>query len=274
LINVFQVAEALGARAVQFAEPHPFFLGERAGNFDLIWDSAPSPLPTLEGEFFNARTFRLEQTASGVARVFAELVRPMLARPLRTPDPRVVGSDLVLHFRAGDVFRQSKLPHPGYGQPPLSFYLTVVEREQPARVWLVYEDRSNPCIEATEVALKARGVEVLMQSATLTEDLQVMLSATRMASGRGSFGEMIAHLSGRLRRAYFFERGGSVHALQHLGVEVTVARDANGEFKSKLLSNNWVASSEQRTLLLSYPAEKLSFEVRPYLHERIATSAT
>ena len=188
---------------------HPFFEGGRAGDFELIWADNLSLLPTLEGEFFNVRAFRLKSSAPEMARVFTELVRPLLVARLREPDLRVRRDDLVLHFRAGDIFRQTRPPHPGYGQPPLSYYLAAVEREQPARVWLVFEDRSNPCIDAAEAALRKRGVEVLLQSGTLEEDLRLLLSASRLVAGRGSFAHMVAHLSERLRKAYFFEQGRS-----------------------------------------------------------------
>ena len=166
--------------------------------------------------------------------------------------------DLVLHFRAGDIFRQTRPPHRGYGQPPLSYYLAAVEREQPARVWLVFEDRGNPCIDAAEAALRKRGVEVLLQSGTLEEDLRLLLSASRLVAGTGSFAHMVAHLSEQLRKAYFFGKA-KVEVLRELGVEVILGRDADGEFRTKLLNNNWIGSAEQLDLLISYPADKLMF---------------
>jgi len=156
------------------------------------------------------------------------------------------------------VFRK---PHPSYAQPPLSYYIAAVDREQPTRVWLVFEDRSNPCIEAAEAALRHRGIEVLLQSGSLADDLRLLMSATCLVGGRGSFAYMIAHLSGRLRRAYFFERGG-MEALRELGIAVIIARDADHEFKAKLLNNNWIASPEQRALMLSYPADNLAFKIQ------------
>jgi len=260
LINVFLVADQLNAEQIQFPQPHPFFASVRAGNFNLSWGTAKPTSPALEGEFFNSKAFRLKGKASNIARVVIELVRPMLAETLRSPDPRVQDSDLVLHFRGGDVFRQTMRPHPLYAQPPLSFYLSVVEREGPNRVWLVFEDRSNPCVEAAASELKRQGYPVILQSGTLAEDIRVLLSATRFASARGTFGEMIAHLSHRLQRAYFFERP-RLEVLRRLGIEAILAKDVGGEFTSKLLSNNWEASPEQQAMLLSYPANKLSFEL-------------
>lgn len=70
----------------------------------------------------------------------------------------------------------------------------------------MFEDCSNPCVEAAEVALQACGVKVLMQSGTLEEDLRVLLSASQLAGGRSSFAYAIAYLSERLRRRIFLNR--------------------------------------------------------------------
>ena len=136
-----------------------------------------------------------------------------------------------------------------------AYYLSAVEREQPSRVWLVFEDRNNPCIDAVEGALRARGVDVVTQSGTLVEDLRFLLSAGCIVAGRGTFLRMTSHLSDRLRRIYFFEEGSS--SLCEMGVDVVKAVDADGELKSKVLRNNWTNSLEQRALILSYPSQKL-----------------
>ena len=219
LTNAFLIAEALGAGTVQFVQLHPFFEGGRVGDFELIWGDNLSLLPTLEGDFFSVGAFRHRPTRREIAHSFTEFVRPLLVARLRQPDLRVRRDDLVLHFRAGDIFRQTRPPHRGYGQPPLSYYLAAVEREQPARVWLVFEDRSNPCIDAAEAALRQRGVEVLLQSGTLEEDLRLLLSASHLVAGTGSFAHMVAHLSERLCKAYFFGKA-NVEVLRELGVEV------------------------------------------------------
>jgi len=237
---------------------HPFFEGGRVGDLELIWGDNLSIVPTLEGEFFNVMAFCLKSSAPEMARVFTESVRPLLVARLREPDRRITREDLVLHFRAGDIFRQTRPPNPGYGQPPLSYYLAAVDREQPARVWLVFEDRGNPCIDAAEGALRKRGVEVLLQSGTLEEDLRLLLSASRLVAGIGSLAHMVAHLSERLRKVYFFGKV-NVEVLHELGVEVIVGRDADGEFRTKLLNSNWIGSAEQRALMISYPADKLAF---------------
>src|SRR4029079_17701107 len=122
------------------------------------------------------------------------------------------------------------------------------------------EDRANPCIAATEAALQSRGIQVLVQSGALADDLRVLLSARRMVGGRGTFIHMVAHLSERLEKLYIFEHGAPrMQPLRQLGVEVILARDARNEYKVSLLSGNWAGSPAQHALMLSYPAESLQF---------------
>lgn len=262
LVNVFYVAEKYGARSIYFAEPHQFFAGGRAGNLELVWeDRKPAcAVPSIEGSFFHLKAFSLKQTAPDMARILVTFVRPLIAARIREPDPRVGEDDLILHFRSGDVFRTPELA-PSHGQPPISYYLSAIEREQPARVWLVFEDRGNPCVDAIEAALRSRGIEVMMQSGTLAEDLRILMSARRLVAGRGTFAYWVAHLSERLRRVYILHKAGRMRTLRELGVEVIIAEDRDGEFQRSLLNKNWTGSPAQRALMLSYPPEKLRFSL-------------
>jgi len=274
LRNVFHAAEALGVGTIHFAEPHPFFAGAGGRGPRLVWDtanSAPS-VSTIEGSFFHLNAFRLTPTPSETSHIFAQSIRPLVKPEIREGDPRVGEDDLVLHFRSGDAFSTPTLAL-NHGQPPLSYYLSAVERERPARVWLVFEDRGNPCIDAAETALRSRGVEVMVQSGTLADDLRLLMSARRLVAGRGTFVYWIAHLSERLQRAYFVHKPGRMWALRDLGVEVVLAEDLDGEFEAGVLRGNWLNSPAQRALLLSYPAEKLAFSTLKVRRPRASADA-
>jgi hypothetical protein len=113
-----------------------------------------------------------------------------------------------------------------------------------------------------EAALRQRGIEVVMQSELLAEDLCVLLNARRIVAGRGTFMFVIAHLSTCLDRIYFFDKR-KVRSLRQLGVEVIRAKDVDGEFNTTVLSGQWKNTPEQHRLMLSYPADKLVFEPPP-----------
>jgi hypothetical protein len=261
LINCFYVAEALRADTLEFAKPHPFFEADRVGPFSLRISANPTrgKGTVLEGMFFMMNAFRMNLTDADCARITETYLGPLVAPSIATPDPRVLASDLVMHFRGGDVFRTDKPPHRGYGQPPMEYYLGAFEREKPARVWLVSEDRANPCVEGVANYLAKRGVEVVLQSDTLANDLRVLMSAECLVAGRGSFAPMLGLLSTRLRRFYHLGKNGRLEPMRLRGVDIITASDTDGEYQARIFGRNWTGSAEQLELMLTYPRDKISF---------------
>ena len=256
LRNALQLARSLSVDLIECAYPHPFFASGSAAGFQFAFNDQRPRQPTLEGSFFLMDAFRLPKNAQSDAYLVRHIIRTLLNFEIAAGDPRVEGEDLVLHFRSGDVFSKNKPPHPAYGQPPLSFYLSAVDREKPRRVWLVFEDELNPCVSASRAALLDRGIEVVSQSGSLAADLRVLLSARRLVASRGTFVRMIAQLSGVIEKAYFFGREEDKE-LKTLGVKVITVRDEAGGYADVL--SMWSASTEQLSLMLSYPATALAF---------------
>lgn len=109
--------------------------------------------------------------------------------------------------------------------------------------------------------MKGRGVEVVLQSASLIEDMRVLLSAARIVAGLGTFVPAVALLSARLKALYLF--GPPNRALRLLGVSLIEGIDTVGNYRERVLSSNWRALPEQRALMLSYPARAISFTEHP-----------
>jgi hypothetical protein len=264
LQNVFNMAERYGARRLEFPKPHPFFTGFHVGGIELAWQPSADPSPgagpqrsSLTGEFFFLAALGKRPTSVEQAGAMARYVRPLLVPALQEPHPRVRDGDLVLHFRAGDIFAREGFINPLYGQPPLAYYLAAVDRERPSRVWLVFEDRGNPAIGAAEAALRERGIEVLTQSGELAADLHLLLHAPCLVASVGTFCPAIASLSTRTRKVYLF--GPRIQSLLDLGVHTVEARDREGIYHRAVRSMNWQATPEQIALMLSYPAAALDF---------------
>ena len=257
LKNVFLAARRYEASTIQFPSPHPFFSGSVAGPFGLTWTTmGRAPVPTgLEGDFFIILGLGFRPTPEQEASVLKELVRPLLVPQLQANPPALEDVDMVLHFRGGDVFKPpiGHAPHRGYGQPPLAYYLAAVAREKPSRVRLVFQDRSNPTVAAAEEALKARGIEVLMQSSSLGADLRVLLNARCLVGSFGSFCQGIAALSTRVQRFYQF--GPPIPALRLLGIHLVEGVDEPGDYRRAAASDNWAATPVQLALMTEYPEE-------------------
>lgn len=257
LQNAFAVGQAVGAHTIVWPD-HEFFEGERVGEFRLIRSREELPAGFgIEGMFYYLEPFGLRLSRDEQLQLVQDYVRPLVTNRIMGPDPRVRPDDLVLHFRAGDVFSN---PHPLYGQPPLAYYLAAVDREQPHRVWLVFEDRANPTIDAAEAAIRARGVGVMVQSGHLESDLRVLLSAQRLVVGVGTFGLAVSMLSPRLRRLYLFQGwDGWDYVTPPSEIQVVRARDARGHYVASIMSQNWAGTPAQRDLMLSYPSEAIDF---------------
>jgi len=238
--------------------PSKLFQARDLGEFEVTTASEDSTALRvgLAGLFYYLEPFCLKRPTENLLESVRRYVRPMLSDVLRESDPRVREHDLVLHFRAGDVFHH---PVAHYGQPPLAYYLAAIEREKPSRTWLVFEDRANPCIDAAEAWLQRRGLEVVIQSGALDDDLRVLLSARRLVIGQGTFSSSVAMLSTHLRRLYTF-KSELWDDLRLPDVETIQGIDIEGGYTRALLSKNWTASPEQRALMLSYPAEALRFD--------------
>jgi hypothetical protein len=257
LHHVFYLAKTYNIRQIVLP-PTKIFRPQKVEEFELIAESEGNSGELglgLAGVFYYLEPFCLEAPAEGLLPSVQRYVRPLLSEALSRVDPRVGENDLVLHFRASDVFSH---PVAHYGQPPLAYYLAAIEREKPERTWLVFEDRANPCIDAAEAWLKARRLEVVTQSSSLEEDLRVLLSARRLVIGQGTFGVSVAMLSTQLRRLYTF-KAETWDYLRLPEVEMVQGVDVAGRYTLALLSQNWTGSAEQRALMLSYPAEAIRF---------------
>jgi hypothetical protein len=161
----------------------------------------------------------------------------------------------VIHFRSGDAFGAT--PHGNLGQPPFSYYEKLVSKENPARVVLVYEDRANPVIAEVERHLDARGIPWAVQSSSFEDDLTVLLGARSLVTAHGTLAEALLLLSPHLTRWIHF---GKPHEpfFRRRGVDSVVSIvDSTGEYSEQILNGNWTNSQAQRSLMISFPGEKL-----------------
>jgi len=162
---------------------------------------------------------------------------------------------LTIHLRGGDIFGPE--PHRDYGQPPLSFFLKVMQSQPWKSITLVTEDELNPCIEGisqwckeSQVPFKLTGQEsVKLAVAELGRAKNLVLS-------NGTFGPAALFLYPLDRRVYFF--GHTRHPLLRAAKgELSRVKDREGEYIKDVMSGNWTNSSKQRQLMTSYPLDYL-----------------
>jgi hypothetical protein len=161
---------------------------------------------------------------------------------------------LVIHIRSGDIFGER--PHPSMGQPPLSFYVTVIEETKPSRVVLVYEDDRNPVIRVLSEYLNDHAIDHQIRSGDLAEDLGVLLAARQLVTGNGTFGQGILLLSQNLEKWFVFGQGGRRRFPRGSKLHVCSITDESGDYGKEL--NPWRNSAKQRELMVMFPASNLT----------------
>lgn len=174
----------------------------------------------------------------------------------KTESPTLPDSHLVIHLRGGDVFGPRKPA--SYGQPPLAFYETLLAHEAWTGVTVVHEDEKNPVLRPLLESCTARKIPVTTHSGSVVDDIAVLLGASTLVAGRGTFMPAVVGLSRNVRRVFYFHDKFSLHP-PVAGVEIVRIIDKEGTYVQDVLSNNWENSEYQHNLMLSYPQSNLEF---------------
>jgi hypothetical protein len=232
------------------------------------------PGPVLHGQFLYAPRFGEDLAALSVQDVHAavtDILRPLF-RPLVAQAAALDLATLVLHFRAGDIFVDTHI-HPFYVQPPASYYLAAVAHARRhlgvTSVRLVTEDRGNPAIDIVEDALRRQGIDVTVQSASFLEDLACLLGAAHLVAPYGTFCEIAALLSDRLRSYTAFRQFESHHdfqqrripflrgALHAAGIRCIRISDPAHDY---IPPNAWERTPAQMQQMRYFPLHRLAVE--------------
>jgi len=208
-----------------------------------------SPQAHLVGTFFHNSAFEADVVDQHTRTQSFALLR-RLNKDSASHEP-LDPLHLVIYMRGQDAFGPHR--HKSYGQPPLSFYLTVLDHRNWKKVTIVSADRANPVIEVLENELKAREIPFSFQSGTLEEDLAVLSAARSLVSGRGTFIPAVSGMSPQIHTLYSFAEKDWMRN----DITLLVVRDDTGDYWSQVCQDNWVDSPEQRRLMLEYSKDNL-----------------
>jgi hypothetical protein len=256
LANALEVAERFEVPRV-YIHPAWYLDGDDPIDFrgrQIIQSDSPSPEErlVLRGSFVHRNAFREVLSGTEVENAHMRLRKLRPFTRFRASEP-MAENDLVIHIRAGDVFRSERVP-PDYGQPPLAYYLAVLRERRWRSVHLVYEDDSNPVIAPLLDHLRGAGIEQRTVVTDLTSMTEYLLRAKTMVAGPGAFIQTIAGLSSNLCRLYTFE-GGRMERCP--GVAQTDVIDDRGDYRRAVMSGNWENRLDQVELMLRYPESAL-----------------
>lgn len=168
-------------------------------------------------------------------------------------------NEITIHIRSGDIFSEVK-PNPGYWQPPLDFYTTVITEEKPKKVTLVFEDTANPVIPALIEWLSTMGIPYRLEDGMIESAIRELATAHHLVGGRGTFLAPILAMSRSVRRTTVFsdKRHLNLPRVKDVPHEsrplIRHSIVPAGDYET--LVSPWANSPEQRDAMLNYALSK------------------
>lgn len=137
--------------------------------------------------------------------------RPRILReyilPIFKPYKKInLDYDLLINIRGGDIMVGKGSP-PQYVQAPLSYFLRVLEKENPQKVLLVCEDNKNPVIEKLKET--KYNIEVHTDNNPFTDANDILNTKKLVIGGVSTFSLLLSQMSSNVEVVYYpkFEDG-------------------------------------------------------------------
>lgn len=108
--------------------------------------------------------------------------------------PALGDNDVVIHIRSGDIF--TTFIQELYWQPPLSFYVNLLNKRKFTNVYLLSEDNANPCVDI----LLELFPNIQYKQNTLEGDIKIILAAKTIISSHGTFVNELVKMSKNIQR--------------------------------------------------------------------------
>jgi hypothetical protein len=291
-INCIQLARRTGLKFIQLGSHELFDVTETFEVDGITFLPATATLPRdgafIAGEFFNSDDFvpvlspflRFgPQEEIEFTLIVQEYIRPRILTGIPLPGEIHPEDELTIHLRAGDIFSSDHAVTYGYRQPPLSFYVLVINRMRESgrinKVRLVFEDRGNPCVNALEQWLTEQLIPYRITSGSLHEDMSALIDAPHLVFGHGTFGYAACRLSKQVQTVHFFapELGGSYRYMPNIGEAIKVVDRAGNYIKAFEYgvpfdaAEGWRNTPVMREIMLTYPIDWLEIEDRSTAEE-------
>ena len=279
ILNACLLARAMKCKRLEIptVEGEPDALPVEVDGIRIARTRTPDTiLPTLAASFYWPNGFeRLlgNYSTDFLLDTINRFIRPVFGKALSAAGPSGVHGPgdhiLTMHFRGGDIFWNGFI-HPWYVQPPASFYVKAVKFAMTGlgvtAARLVYQDRTNPCVDIVSDYLTRQGIPFTLQSASVFDDVVTLMSARHLVAPYGTFCESIGLLSERLmtyigfrtlstqQEISWWSQSRVAEVLEAKGVRTLVIDDAD---RSYISPKAWANSPEQIDLMRTFPETKL-----------------
>ena len=152
---------------------------------------------------------------------------------------------IVIHVRGGDVFMEN--PHSGYLQPPLAYYIAIIEKEaitDLSKVWIITESGQprNPVVDI----LEKMGCKIFTES--LAWSVVILSNAKRGVLCKSSFSKFSFFLSNKIKKLYAPDYVLETDNIQ----ELTDINLFKVNLPNYIEQGTWEASQKQLSTMINY----------------------
>ena len=187
--------------------------------------------------YFNTQTFGFKLDNDKRRNILQEYVLPHL--PVKHQELK---DTMVVHIRSGDIFNEWK--HENYVQPPLNYYKKIIEEESPSKILIVTQpDKSNPCIDA----LIKWDSSIQIQTGSLKDDVDTLLSAEQLVIGFGTWGWALSLLSRNIKKLWCPKVCTDILSSNFKQPQFDVYRY---EFEDYIKIGDWKCSDKQKQIMI------------------------
>ena len=99
------------------------------------------------------------------------------------PKIKIDENDLYIHIRGGDIFQYNGYKNINYAQPPLCFYISIINNFKFRNIFLLSLDSLNPVIEI----LNRSFPEIILTNNSFEKDLSLLTNAYNIVGSMSSF---------------------------------------------------------------------------------------
>uniref|UniRef100_A0A6C0BSP4 Glycosyltransferase n=1 Tax=viral metagenome TaxID=1070528 RepID=A0A6C0BSP4_9ZZZZ len=158
--------------------------------------------------------------------------------------------DICIHIRGGDIF--NNLVHGMYVQPPLDYYLKIINLNIGSKICIVSEDDSNPVMPYLKKFVQRKKLKnVVFKSSTLINDIMTLSRCRNLIFSFGTFCILPFLLSNTIRTIIIPK---SVSVMNWFKTECKNCEVKVIDFSSKYF-DRWHNSEREREIMMSYVLE-------------------
>lgn len=163
---------------------------------------------------------------------------------LKKVPPVSIDSDgLYIHIRSGDVFEEN--PNPAYGQPPLCFYESIIEKWRFRDIYIICEDTKNPVINPL---IKKYDAKVVNKE--LPETMAIILNAKNLVMSVGTFLPSLLKLAPEDTERRIFRYGNSLECNRDIW-KTFYFTGISDFYESNIMGFSWNNTAEQNMIMLN-----------------------